>query len=85
MSSYTISLSKIAQRQLDKLSNHIAEPILVAIGLLESNPRPNGCKKLKDRDGYRILVGNYRVIYDIFDNELVVDIITLGHRKDIYD
>jgi len=52
---------------------------------LADNPRPQGCKKLKGRDGYRIRVGNYRIIYDIFDIELVVDFIALGHRKDIYD
>jgi mRNA interferase RelE/StbE len=47
--------------------------------------RPQGYKKLKGRDGYRVRVGNYRIIYDIFDSELIVDIITLGHRKDIYE
>jgi mRNA interferase RelE/StbE len=52
---------------------------------LEENPRPAGYKKLKGRDGYRIRAGNYRIIYDIFDKELIVDIITLGHRKNIYE
>jgi mRNA interferase RelE/StbE len=52
---------------------------------LEENPRPSGYKKLKGRDGYRIRAGNYRIIYDIFDKELIVDIITLGHRKNIYE
>ena len=85
MSNYTVVLSKKAQKQLDKLSDSIAEPILKAIGSLEENPRPHGSKKLKGRDGYRIRIGNYRVIYNIFDNELIVDIITLGHRKDIYE
>jgi mRNA interferase RelE/StbE len=85
MPNYTIVLSKKAQKQLDKLSDNIAEPILDAIGTLETNPRPNGCKKLKGRDGYRIRIGDYRVIYDVFDTELIVDVITLGHRKDIYE
>jgi mRNA interferase RelE/StbE len=52
---------------------------------LGENPRPVGYKKLKGRNGYRIRTGNYRIIYDIFDTELVVDVITLGHRKSIYD
>lgn len=65
MPNYTVSLSKKAQKQLDKLSDDIAEPILEAIEKLEENPRPVGCKKLKGRDGYRIRAGNYRVIYDI--------------------
>ena len=73
------------QKQLDKLSDNIAEPILEAIGDLEINPRPQGYKKLKGRNGFRVRVGNYRIIYDIFDHELIVDIIALGHRKGIYE
>jgi mRNA interferase RelE/StbE len=60
-------------------------PILKAIEGLEVNARPAGYIKLKGRDGYRIRSGNYRIIYDIIDNELIVDIIKLGHRKDIYE
>jgi mRNA interferase RelE/StbE len=85
MPNYTVVLSKKAQKQLDAFSETIAEPIIEAIAALEENPRPNGCKKLKGRDGYRIRTGNYRIIYDIFDTELIVDVITLGHRKDIYE
>ena len=85
MLKYTAVLSKKAQKQLDKLSDTIAEPIIDAIARLEENPRPAGCKKLKGRNGYRIRTGNYRIIYDIFDTELLIDIIALGHRKDIYE
>lgn len=85
MPSYTIVLSKKAQKQLDKLPNQIATPIIEAIADLEDNPRPIGCKKLKGRNGYRIRAGNYRVIYEIFDTELLVDVVALGHRKDIYE
>lgn len=85
MHNYTAVLSKKAQKQLDKLSDSIANPIFEAIAELEKNPRPHGCKKLKDRVGYRVRVGNYRIIYDIIDSHLIVDIITLGHRKDVYD
>ena len=85
MSNYTIVLSKKAQKQLDKLLDNIAEPIFEAISLLENEPRPTGCKKLQGRDGYRIRIGNYRVIYEVYDTELVIDVVTLGHRKDIYE
>ena len=81
---YHVLLSKKAVKELDKLSDHTAEPILEAIGNLANEPRPSGCKKLKGRDGYRIRVGNYRVIYEIVDKELIVDVIAVGHRKDIY-
>jgi mRNA interferase RelE/StbE len=49
------------------------------------NLRPTGYKKQKGRDGYRIRVADYRIIYDIFDDVLLVDVIDLGHRKDIYE
>ncbi|WP_373456907.1 type II toxin-antitoxin system RelE/ParE family toxin [Chryseobacterium sp. MDT2-18] len=52
---------------------------------MQEDPRPVGCKKLKGRDSYRIRIGNYRVIYEIFDSELIIDVIILGHRKDIYE
>jgi mRNA interferase RelE/StbE len=84
MHNYTILISRKAQKQLDKLSETIAEPIIEAILELEKDPRPVGNKKLKGRNGYRIRIGNYRVIYDIFDKELIVDVIAVGHRKDIY-
>ena len=84
MPDYTIILSKRATKQLDKLPDNIADPILRAIGSLASNPRPNGCKKLNGRNGYRIRIGNYRVIYEVFENELLIDVVALGHRKDIY-
>lgn len=85
MPKYSISLSSTAEKQLDKLSDTIAAPILEAIGSLANNPRPHGCKKLKGRSGYRIRKGDYRIIYDIFDKKLVVEVIEVGHRRDVYD
>jgi mRNA interferase RelE/StbE len=85
MPRYIITLTKKAQKQLDKLSDNIAEPIFVAIQGLEEDPRPKGSKKLKGRDAYRIRTGNYRIIYEIVDEQLIVDVINLGHRKDIYE
>ncbi|MEI7675704.1 MAG: type II toxin-antitoxin system mRNA interferase toxin, RelE/StbE family [Bacteroidales bacterium] len=84
MSNYTVVLTKKAQKQLDKLPNHIAEPLLKAIIDLGINPRPRGYKKLTGRDGCRIRVGDYRIIYDIIDRDLIIDVIALGHRRDIY-
>ena len=84
MNKYSVSLTKKAQKQLDKLSDEVIEPIIIAISKLEDNPRPSGYKKLKGRDGYRIRVGNYRIIYEIFDFVLVVDVIAIGHKKEIY-
>lgn len=85
MSDYKIILSRPAQKQLDKLSDHIANPIFKAIRSLSKNPRPGGCKKLTGRPGYRIRVGDYRIIYEIINKELVVTVVSLGHRKDVYE
>lgn len=81
---YNLFISKHAQRQLDKLDNIISDKLLQAILSLADNPRPFGYQKLKGREAYRIREGNYRVIYEIIDQSLIVNIITLGHRKDIY-
>ncbi|MFI5159608.1 MAG: type II toxin-antitoxin system RelE/ParE family toxin [Sphingobacteriales bacterium] len=85
MPKYIALLSKMAQKQLDKLPDNIAAPILDSIGHLEEDSRPQGYKKLRGRAGYRVRTGNYRIIYDIFDNKLIIEIIALGHRKNIYE
>jgi mRNA interferase RelE/StbE len=52
---------------------------------LELDPRPLGCKKLKGRDAYRIRIGDYRVIYEINDGRLIVTVVTIGHRREVYE
>ena len=84
MANYSVQLTKKAEKQLDKLPDQITNRLLQTLSQLAKNPRPNGCKKLKGRNGYRIRTGEYRIIYEIFDKLLVVDVITIGHRKDIY-
>ena len=84
MSVYKIIISRIAQKQLDKLQDNIAERFIEAIYTLADNPRPFGYKKLKGRESHRIRVGDYRVIYEIFDDVLIINVIAIGDRKDIY-
>jgi mRNA interferase RelE/StbE len=66
----------------------IPEPFLTsiesAINNLQHNPRPFGCKKLIGRPGYRIRIGNYRVVYAIEDNQLLVLVVDVGHRQGVY-
>ena len=85
MPEYTISITKTAQKQLNKLPDSVEGLLIEAIQELAINPRPNGCKKLKGRDGYRVRKGDFRIIYDIYDKELVIEIIAVGNRKDIYE
>lgn len=81
---YQIQIRKTAQKQLDKLPDNVADKLLDAIEALGVNPRPQGYIKLKGTDGYRIRKGDYRIIYDIYDSILVVDVIAVGDRKGIY-
>ncbi|MGY6560681.1 MAG: type II toxin-antitoxin system RelE family toxin [Luteibaculaceae bacterium] len=82
---YKVTLKKRAIKALVKINEPNYSNIKEAIYSLADNPRPTGYKKLKGRDGYRIRVANYRIIYEIFDDILLVDVIDLGHRKDIYE
>jgi len=82
---YHVTLKKRAIKALEKINEPHYSNIKEAIYSLADNPRPSGCKKLKGRDGYRIRVADYRIIYDVFDDFLLVDVIDLGHRKDFYE
>ncbi len=83
--SYSIYLKKTAIKALEKIDEPYYSNIKEAIYNLSNNPRPSGCKKLKGRDGYRVRVGDYRIIYDIFDSTLIIEVVNIGHRKNIYD
>jgi mRNA interferase RelE/StbE len=82
---YRIVIEKYAEKQLAKISPPYFDKIVNAIQSLAENPRPHGYKKLKGRPGYRIRIGDYRVIYKIEDAVLTVYVIDIGNRKNIYD
>ncbi len=78
---YQITLTKKVIKALENISEPYYSSIKKAIYSLADNPRPMGYKKLKGREAYRIRVSDYRIIYDIFDDVLCVDIIDLGIEK----
>ena len=82
---YQIVIKKKAMKVLQQIHEPYFSNIKKAIYALVDNPRPVGCLKLKNRDGYRIRVADYRIIYEIIDDLLVVDVVDIGHRKDIYE
>jgi mRNA interferase RelE/StbE len=82
---YQLVIDRYAQKQLSKISPPYFNRIVKAINELAAEPRPSGYKKLKGRSGYRIRIGDYRVIYTIEDKILTVFVIDIGHRKNIYD
>lgn len=82
--SYRIDILRRAQKSLKNLQQNTYQRVRDAIRELATDPRPSGCSKLTGRDGWRIRVGDYRVIYEIDDQESVIIILDIGHRRDIY-
>jgi mRNA interferase RelE/StbE len=82
---YVITFRDKVIKSLMKINEPFYSAIKKQIYDLADNPRPQGYRKLKGRKGYRIRVGDYRVIYEIFEHALLIEVIDLGHRKDIYD
>ncbi len=82
---YRIIIPKLVQKQLDDLPQKQRKRLISGIRLLADEPRPSGVKKLKGYDKtYRIRVGDYRIIYNIEDQEKLILILNSIHRKDAY-
>ena len=82
---YEIIIKPSAEKAFGKLPNALQVKILEALEQLSVNPRPSGVKKLKSAFNiYRIRVGEYRVIYSINDTVLIVTVVKIAHRKDVY-
>ncbi len=82
---YEVKFTKGARKMFKKLSQELQDRIQTKIDDLAIEPRPNGVKKLKgEENSYRIRVGDYRVIYDIFDDVLLVSVVEVGHRSEVY-
>lgn len=84
-SPYTITIKERALKALKKLPRNIASKIDEKIQALAQNPRPEGCKKLDGyNNAYRIRYTDYRIVYTIEDHALIVEVVHIGNRKDIY-
>jgi mRNA interferase RelE/StbE len=82
---YRILFTSISERQLNRLPHQEQARIIPKINTLAQSPRPSGVKKLKGvKDLYRIRVGDYRIIYEIQDIGLVVLVVKIGNRSDVY-
>ncbi len=83
---YTLYITPAAYRQLKKLESDVQRMIRNKLEGLCGNPRSDAfdVKKLQGREGYRLRIGDYRVIYRLNNNELIVEVIAIGHRREIY-
>jgi mRNA interferase RelE/StbE len=83
--SYQIIIMPTAEKSMDKIPLPVRRHIADAIEELRSDPRPTGVVKLAgDENLWRIRIGNYRVVYEIHDDRLVVLVLRVAHRKDAY-
>ncbi len=82
--SYTLLIVRRAQKELALLPVEAYTQVRQAIFELAEIPRPQGCIKLTNREGWRIRVGSYRVLYDIDDRQQVVTVFHVGHRRNVY-
>ena len=82
--SWEVEIARDARKEFARLPPHVQVRVAKAFLALENDPFPNGCKKLKNRDGFRIRVGDYRVLYfaDSKARRIVVGVIR--HRRDAY-
>lgn len=85
MSAYRIELRPAAARALRKLDPPAQRRVRGAIALLAQDPRPPSARALQGRPGLRVRVGDYRIVYTVEDDVLLVVVVRLGHRRDVYE
>ena len=85
MATYRIEVSATAERQIRKLPRADQLRVVRTIQALSTDPRPSGCRKLSGHDDvFRVRVGRYRILYSIEGRRLVIIILKVGDRKDVY-
>ena len=85
MSGYRVEIARRAVKALASLPRKDQQRVRATIDLLAETPRPPGCVALAGEDRtYRVRVGDYRIVYEVFDDRLVVQVIRIGHRRDVY-
>jgi len=84
MESYRIVIKKSAAKEIEKIPQKDKIRIIEKIRSLAIEPQPVGSKKLSGQEKYRVRQGNYRILYQIIDDALVVSIVRVGHRRDVY-
>ena len=84
MASYSLAFKKSVTKDLRSIPNKEVKRILRRINLLRENPRVEGCEKLSNQEKYRVRQGAYRIVYEIQDTELIILIIKVAHRSQVY-
>jgi mRNA interferase RelE/StbE len=81
---YAIEIKSSAAREIEGLPRGERRRVVERIGQLADEPRPRGCEKLVGGERYRVRQGDYRIVYSVEDAKLIVWIVKVGHRRDVY-
>ncbi len=84
MASYNILLTKSAAKELESVPPRDRQRIVAKIGALAEHPRPMGAEKLSGDDKHRIRQGDYRILYEIFAEDVIVTVVRIGNRREVY-
>jgi len=84
MVKYKITIKKSAAKELENIPKKDLQRIIKRIQSLAGNPRPHGAQKLSGQERFRIRQGDYRIVYSIEDKNSIIDIVKIGHRREIY-
>jgi len=85
VSRYSVEIARRAIKSIAKLPRKEQQRVRAAIELLADEPRPPACVALPGEDSaYRVRVGDYRIVYEVIDTRLVIQVVRVGHRRDVY-
>jgi len=84
VASFSVLIKRSAAKELERLPDKIRRQVVSRITALAVQPRPAGCEKLTGEELYRIRQGDYRIVYSIVDAELIVHVIRIANRRDVY-
>ena len=84
MANYRLFIKPSAGKEIEALPKQERRRIVAKISSLSRDPKPPGCEKLSGQDRYRLRQGNYRILYEIQDLDLIVVVVKVGHRRDVY-
>ncbi len=84
MASYNLEIKRSAVKELEDLPAKDRSRIVARIQLLADDPRPPGSEKLSGQERYRVRQGDYRILYEIHDQVLLIVVVRIGHRREVY-
>jgi len=85
MESFQIEWRKSTKKDLRRIASEEVQKIVDAVAILAADPRPHGCIKMHGSDcAYRIRIGDYRIIYEIYEQRVIIEIVRISHRREVY-